>query len=278
MNNSLRISWAVLGAALWLVGCRDSSTGPRQDLVPPAAPRGLYSVTGDQQVRLYWLENTESDITGYRIYGATCATGPGCPYDRIGATSGTEFLITGLANGETRFFAVSAVDAAGNESKLTREDVFDTPRPAGFGRRLDNFWDAPATSGYDFSSATVRPSDSPSTDIFYSHNNNVSMMVAPFQDTEIQDAGWAATLDAVDYAPSAGWSPTGTVEVITGHCYVVRIAAQGGRHYAKFRVTSADSNQVVFDWAYQVDPDNRELGAKRVREGGRVRRVIRLGS
>jgi hypothetical protein len=273
-----RVSWTVLGAALLLAGCDDSSTGPRPDVVPPAAPRGLLSVTGNNQVRLRWLENTEHDVTGYRIYVASCAAGPGCPYDRIGSTSGTEFLVTGLANGETRFYAVSAVDGSGNESELTREEVFDTPRPEGFGRALDNFWSAPNTSGYDFSAALVRAYDSPSTDIFFSHNNNVSTIYAPFQDTDIQDAGWASTLDAIDYAPAIGWSPSGSVEAVTGHCYVVRIGTQGVNHFAKFRVTGVDSNQVIFDWAYQVDPDNRELGAKRSGDRGRVRRVLRLQS
>ena len=124
------IPMLLAAAALGLVGCNDNSTSPR-DVTPPAAPRGLYSVTGDHQATLSWLANTESDLAGYRVYEAPCASGSNCPYDRIGATAATQYVATGLTNGVTRFFAVSAVDAAGNESDLSYEDVFDTPRPAG---------------------------------------------------------------------------------------------------------------------------------------------------
>jgi hypothetical protein len=99
------------------------------------------------------------------------------------------------------------------------------------------------------------------------------MMFTPFQDTEIQDAGWAQSLDAVDFAPSAGWSPSGSVELVAGHCYVVWTHDD---HYAKFRVTTVGPHRVQLDWAYQIDPGNRELGAKRVRpDGMRIRRTPR---
>src|ERR1043166_866542 len=111
-------------AAVGLAGCVDHTTAPR-DVTPPAAPRGVFSVTGDGQVTLHWLANTESDGVGYRIYQAPCATGSSCPYDRVGSTSATQFVVTGLPDGVTRFYAVSAVDRAGNESPLSVETVFD---------------------------------------------------------------------------------------------------------------------------------------------------------
>ena len=62
--------WFILIAALaGLSGCRDEVSAPR-DLTPPAAPRGLRSVTGDQKVYLSWFANTERDVAGYRIYEA----------------------------------------------------------------------------------------------------------------------------------------------------------------------------------------------------------------
>ena len=96
--------------------------------------------------------------------------------------------------------------------------------------------------------------------------------LAPFTDTDLQDAGFGVNLDAVDFAPTVGWSPSGAVELIPGHCYVVRAP---GRHYAKFRVTQLTSGSVVLDWAYQLDPGNRELGARPVRsDAARVRRPL----
>lgn len=252
-----------LASVTLLSGCNDDRVVTPRDTNPPAAPRGLYSVTGDEQATLRWLANTERDVAGYRVYMALCATGSNCPYDRVGTTTGTNFVVSGLGNGATRYFAVAAVDQAGNESDLTYETVFDTPRPAGFGRALSNFLSSPGSAGYDFSSYAVRAFDDASTDVFYGYNGSVAQMFASDGLTDIQDAGYASTLDAVDWAPSAGWSPSGTVELIAGHCYIVWTRDD---HYAKFRVTSISSGQVVFDWAYQTDPGNPELAARRARD------------
>jgi hypothetical protein len=269
------IAIILLASAAILGGCRNDPARPR-DLTPPAAPRGLYSVTGDQAAYLSWLENTEPDVAGYRIYMAPCAGGSGCPYERIGSTGGTTFTASGLANGVTRFYAVAAYDFAGNESELTEETIFDTPRPEGFGAFVSSYVSSPTVSGWDFSAARVRPFDDLATDMFYGHNgSNLNMFVPDYQ-TDIQDAGYATSLDAVDFAPNGGWSPTGSVELIQGHCYFVWTRDD---HYAKFRVTSVVAQptgppRVVFDWAYQVDPGNGELRARPVREEGAGRRPI----
>src|SRR5258706_16344694 len=82
----MRGTLLLLVAMLALSGCNDE-TAPR-DVNPPAAPRGFRSVTGDNTVYLSWLANTESDVAGYRIYQAPCASGSSCPYTRIGSVSG----------------------------------------------------------------------------------------------------------------------------------------------------------------------------------------------
>jgi hypothetical protein len=256
----MRIAMALmLGLTMMMTGC-DDGTSPR-DLVPPAAPRGLFSVTGDGAVRLEWLANTESDLAGYEVYESNCPDCPSGPYTRVGGTQGTTFVVGPLANGVTRYFAVSAFDRAGNESELSHEDIFDTPRPAGTNLLLTEAVATPAWAGYDFSAYQVRPFDDPSTDVYYQLVAGVPLMVCPFIDTDIQDAGYSTTLDAVDFAPLAGWSGSGTVELVPGHCYLVRIGSTSV-NYAKFRVTSLSAGQVVVDWAYQVAPDNRELKAQ----------------
>ncbi len=74
---------------LVMAGCGDDET--TRPPVPPAAPRGMFSITGDGNVTLVWLANTESDVVGYRIYEAPCASGGG-PTSRPGwwtSTCGT---------------------------------------------------------------------------------------------------------------------------------------------------------------------------------------------
>jgi hypothetical protein len=264
-----------LSAVVLLSGCDEDTTAPR-DPYPPAAPRGLRSVTGDGQARLSWLANTESDVAGYRVYTSPCASGPNCPFDRIGSTAGTVFVVP-LPNGATEYFAVAAYDRAGNESELSREDVFDTPRPAGFGLMLSDYVAAPATSGYDFSAYSVVPWDNPNVDVYFGYDGTVYRMLTRFTDVDLQDAGYTTSLDDVDYAPLSGWSRDGTVELIEGHSYVVRITNSIETHFAKFRVValSAAPARAVLDWAYQVSPDNRELHARPARgEGVRVLRPI----
>ncbi len=266
----MRTILAITFGALLLAGCReDRIVGPHD--AAPAAPRGVYSVTGDGAATLHWLANTEDDVIGYRIYAGDCAGGPQCPYDRVGATSATSFVVTGLVNGRTRYFAVSAVDAAGNESDLSYDTTFDTPRPAGSGLVLASDRVDSLHAGYDFSQFAVVSYSSPVVDVYYDGSAAGQTMIAPFTDTQIQDAGFATTLDAVDFAPSAGWSPTGTVPLIPGHCYVVWT---GDDHYAKFRVTSLTASQVVLDWAYQTDPGNPELRSRPEHASPRIHRTL----
>ena len=259
-----KATWMLVALlALGIAGCNDNTTAPH---IPPAAPRGLFSVTGDQGVTLHWLANTERGISGYRVYQSTCATT--CPYDRVGITTGTSYAVTGLTNGTTRFFAVSAVDAAGAESDLSYETVYDTPRPAGTGAAMVNLRAPHSGTGWDFSAMLARPWTDPLADVIYSDTTiagiTYSEIYAADGSTDVQDMGFASTLDAIDFAPAAGWSPSGAVEAITGHCYVVWTRDY---HFAKFRVTSTSVNSVVFDWAYQTDAGNGELHARRAGHG-----------
>jgi hypothetical protein len=45
-------------------------------------------------------------------------------------------------------------------------------------------------------------------------------MFVPDLNRIIQDAGFRTTLDAWT-SPDHGWSPSGSVELIAGHCYIV---------------------------------------------------------
>jgi hypothetical protein len=271
----MRARWLLLIAAVAaLSGCHDETTAPR-DRTPPAAPRGFRSVTGDHTVYLSWLANTEPDVAGYRIYQAECASGPNCPYTRIGSTANTNLTVSGLSNGITAYYAVAAYDFAGNEGELSYETVFDTPRPEGVSAQLADFLTSPATAGWDFSAEQVRRWDDGAADMFYGYNGSVFQMFVPNL-TDIQDAGYASSLDAVDFAPNNGWSPTGAVELISGHCYLVWTS---DNHYAKFRVTRfipqiSGPPKVEFDWAYQVAVGNPELRARPARQEGAGSRPI----
>jgi hypothetical protein len=275
MKRLLPLSITVLG--LLLAGCHETTV----PVVPPAAPRGLYSITGDGQATLVWLANTEADVVGYRIYEGPCG-GADCEFTRIAAIQATpgggtvSYVVTGMVNGLTRHFAVAAVNRAGAESDLSYEDVFDTPRPAGTGLVLANFLGHDRNVGYDFSAFQRTDTTDPPTDIFYGYYEDTTGFIhqqifVPDYNTDIQDAGYVTSLDAVDFAPdaSSGWSPSGSVEAVVGHAYVVWTR---DNHYAKVRVTAVGPASVTLDWAYQVDPGNRELKAGPAAGEGATRR------
>ncbi len=71
-------------------------------------------------VTLSWLANEEADLAGYKIYRGTVSGGYGSPIAVLdkGATSHT---ISGLENGTTYFFVITAYDDSGNESAYSNE-------------------------------------------------------------------------------------------------------------------------------------------------------------
>lgn len=254
-------SLLLLGAA----GCDDDQVPV--DREPPAVPRGITSITGDMQVTLLWYPNAEWDLSGYRIYRSLSGAGYYSRIDWISAPpSGhyIEYVDRNVENGVTYYYAVSAVDDAGNESGLSPENVFDTPRPAGR-TNLRSYETSPRSCAYDFSSRRVTDYDDPGADIAYVNNPVDGAWMLGLNEpgtdlyTALQDAGFAANrdqYDSVTWAPAHGWSPSAAVELIEGHVYIVWTRND---HYAKLWVRSVYSDQVEFDWAYQTDPGNQEL-------------------
>lgn len=87
---------------------------------PPGAPGALSATPGSGQVGLAWT--AASGGTLYRIHRATASGGP---YTTIRSNwTGTSFTDTGLANGTTYYYVVTATNAAGegansNEASAT---------------------------------------------------------------------------------------------------------------------------------------------------------------
>lgn len=259
---------AILGLALLgSVGCDDENGGPI-DREAPAVPRGVTSTTGDHEVTILWYPNTEWDLSGYRIYRGREPSGnyPRIAFvDATGSAYWVSFVDHDVANGQTYFYAVSAVDHEGNESDLSPEEVHDTPRPEGRGLRLSSYQANPFDCAYDFSRFTVTDYDDPAADMAYVYSPETGDFMIGLNDpgdpqhpdyyTELQDAGYLE-MDDVTWAPVEGWSPTAEVELIPGHVYVVWTRDD---HYAKFRVVTIGPSQVTLDWAYQIAPGNQEL-------------------
>lgn len=252
----MRTLVVVMGAVL-LAGCVVESAGPPP--LPPGTPFGVFAVSGDNFADIYW-EPATGYVIGYDVYVSDRYNGR---YDRIGSTGGTFFRDNGARNGVTYYYAVSAFDGYGISSPLSVEEAVATPRPEGYNVLLRNVRSAPGLAGFSFASFTVVPWDVTLADIYYDYDSGVPYMVAY---GDIQDMGPTRDLYDVPVAPSTGWSPTQDVVLRGGYTYVVWTE---DNYYAKFRVRSIAPDNVVFDFAYQLQQGNPLL--KRDGDGVRHR-------
>lgn len=253
-------------AALFAIGCdKETEYVFVEEIVyvydesdPPPVPQGVSSITGDEEVVVYWLpiDDVIGDFDKYVVYRSDHH--PDTGYWEIGRTSNLYFVDRDVINGHTYYYAVSSVDLDGHLSALSYEMVFDTPRPEGFDRAIFDFNVMPDYSGWDLSAAQVVNYLSGACDFFLEWVNADSVFYFNVGNiaTDIQDMGYTFDFDEIGYSPDTGWSRNGWCEVIEGHTYIIWTA---DNHFAKVRVTALGLNQVIFDWAYQVDNGNPEL-------------------
>jgi len=89
--------------------------------VAPNIPQNLTTTPGNQQITLSWDANTESDIAKYRIYRDTSSLAMILIDSVLGAPPDTFYIDTGLINGQTYYYRITAVDSAGNQSTFSNE-------------------------------------------------------------------------------------------------------------------------------------------------------------
>ena len=90
-------------------------------LTIPQAPTGLAATPGNMQVSLNW--SASSGASGYNIKRSTINGGP---YTTVGTSGTTAFINTGLNNGTTYYFVVSATNSAGESANSSQ--VSGTPQ------------------------------------------------------------------------------------------------------------------------------------------------------
>jgi hypothetical protein len=276
-------------AALFLVGCdNDTDTILIEEDVVPATPQGVGSVTGDGMVYVLWNGIYEYDVDYYTVYRSLDAIEGYTAIAHVDAEPNPNLDLqlytypdATADNGETYWYAVTAVDYAGQESELSAENVFDTPRPDGVGVTLLPADIAPTASGFNLPAQLTVDWDSPAADIFVDRGYitdggpdttwipyiNAGINTTPV--TDIQDLGYRDDFDEVGWAPEDGWSLLGYAEAIVGHVYVVWTSED---HFAKIWVTAISATgAVTFDWAYQTSTTELgrlELAPRPPRDGG----------
>jgi hypothetical protein len=222
------------------------------DDTPPAAPKNIYVFNGDRRVDIEWDRNREGDLAGYNIYYSYSYDGK---YTLIGSTERNYFADYDVINGNKFYYAVTAYDFNGNESKLSNDAVYAVPRPEGFSQSIFDYLRFPDNSGYSFRKYRVVPFDSDLADFFF-ENFRGEFWLDVWDDSDIQDMGPTNDIYDIPFAPAGGWSPYKDAEAIPGHTYVIWT---WDNHYAKIRIKSITRDRVVFDWAFQLVEGERML-------------------
>lgn len=253
----LMLSLVVSGVAFFLLTACNNVTD-HYDTTAPLPPTNIKTITGDNRVDIYWDPSPDRDVAGYNVYYSYSYNGK---YILIGNTTNTYFVDNGAQNGTTYYYAVTAYDYNGNESELSYDVVYDTPRPEGFNQAIFDYLQYPDIAGYDFSNYQVVPYDGNDADFFFENYNGIYYLDV-WDDTDIQDMGQTQDIYDISYAPTSGWVPLNEgenikyVEAKLNHTYVVWT---WDNHYAKVRIKEITPQRVVFDWAYQLVEGNKEL-------------------
>jgi hypothetical protein len=178
-DRHLRPIWALVPVALLLVallalgGCSEDDCVSCVELELPPAPSGVYSLSGDHEITVYWNDiYTENPdwVTAYRIYVREWFPDVEDDFVLIGEIAWDENFdegtgqhwfvddftgVEGQINGTDWEYAVSAVNAAGREGPLSLEIVIDTPLPISDSPVQVHDGNGPTSelSGFDFSLA-----------------------------------------------------------------------------------------------------------------------------
>jgi hypothetical protein len=260
---------SILVAAMIITSCddRNPSSSPTTDFEAPPVPTGVTTTTGDTEVWIFWepiyLDRNYDDLAGFRVYRSD----DNLNFTHIATVDPdvTDYNDNNLVNGETYYYAITSFDTHGNESDLSYDSAYDTPRPEGFGYIIYTFTDVnyEALSGFDLSTGIRLPWDHTECDFYleYDPDPNVRAFFIWLGDNGafLQDMGYTDSFDDITYAPTDGWSNFQYTEVILGHTYVLMTSND---HYAKVRVTGQvidPTDGIEFSWGYQIDPGNREL-------------------
>lgn len=102
----------------------DSGNGGNGTDKAPSAPANLHANSGDQVIELTWDANSENDLAGYNLYRSTNSFSDVTdmnPVNNSDLIQGTILTDSGLENGTTYYYRLTAVDENGNESNTSSQ-------------------------------------------------------------------------------------------------------------------------------------------------------------
>jgi hypothetical protein len=245
----------------------------------PPIPDATYVIALDNANYITWgvISRGDANFSHYKIY-----FDDGAEAFLLGETDSEGFLDLLAANGGTYSYFVTAVDSWGHESdgSVLAEG---TPRPDFTGEWMYDYFDVPASSGFRFAedegSLPIVDGDAAErhfrleTDVdgWWLVPNAAQAAIYPVGfATSALKCGVAADAGCIDIpvAPNQGYVTT-DVQLFTQESYVLRVIGDDGFfHYGVIRIDLLGFDQnadaiMIFDWAYQLQPDNPNLAESR---------------
>jgi hypothetical protein len=198
------------------------------------------------QVTLAWDANTEVELSGYRIHYGTASGVYGTPTD-VGNV--TTYTVTGLADGQLYFFALTAYDSLGGTSGFSNEVTFTTPSLAeinlvGNGTTIVDGDAAPGVAdGTDFGSTDI--TGGTVTRTFTIQNTGTGALT--LTGTPLVAIGGT---NAADFAVTV--LPAASVAAAASTTFQVRFDPSAvGTRSATITVANSDANENPYNFAIQ---------------------------
>ncbi len=167
-NGTTYYFWLVAGKVPNVLSTMASATPAAM----PGPPAGLTATAGNAQVTLSWAAPASdggSPVSGYIVYQGTSPGGEtGAPVNGSLVT-GTSYTVTGLTNGTTYYFRVTAVNRVGEGPPSTEAKAVPVTVPGAPARltatpgnsRVTLAWTAPASGGAAISGYLIYRGTSP---------------------------------------------------------------------------------------------------------------------
>ncbi len=239
------------------------------------APAGLVGISLNTAIQTSWLPNARNAAPSlfryYRVYSTSYNIDTnlcGTQWLLEGTTVSEDFVSSGLTNGVSICFAVSAVSTDGHESNWSTP-WGDTPRPDARNVMITAFQQTASTSGflfYDVATTGLGVVTSGSrTDIDFRldrHGDGTLWLLPIRSGSTVVGVGPVTDLTSIDRAPLGGYSAA-AVQAVIGSGYVFQTTQTDGVHFGGLRVTALGTGYAIVDWSYQTDFGNPEL--RRVR-------------
>lgn len=165
------------------------------DTLAPSAPTLVVGAGDDRQITIQWAASPAADLSHYNVYGDLSNT-PQNLLAMIPKTS-TTFTHTGLLNGETYYYKVTAVDSIGNESAASSVITMAPNAPPEF---------------IGFSDSNLLEDEISYIKLFVQNIDKDSLSYSAT--TATQEVTLQLYTDSILVVPDDNWYGTGTIEAV----------------------------------------------------------------